>query len=361
MVRVGIAGTGFIGGVHARSARLAGGHLVGVAASSPERSRRAADALGADRAFESAEALATAEDVDVVHICTPNHLHAPLAELALAAGKHVICEKPLAMDAAQARRLTDAARDAPGQAAVPFVYRYYPTVREARERVRRGETGAAAPDPRHVPAGLAAPPRGRQLARRRGHRRRVPGVRRHRLALVRPRRVRRRPAHHAGLRAPDHRRARPRARRGPRGVRAGRRHGRAPQRRDRGRRRRAVRDRRRRAGRDRDQPDLRRAQEPPVARARRRGGVARVRPGVAGVALGRPARARHARQARPGLPLGARGAPGHAPRRVIRRATRTASTPSWRTSTPRSRAASRPRACRCSPTASARRRSPMPC
>ena len=142
MVRVGIAGTGFIGGIHARSARLARGHLVGVAASNPERSRRAAEALGADRAFESAEALATAEDIDVVHICTPNHLHAPLAELALAAGKHVICEKPLAMDSAQARRLTDVASDAPGVAAVPFVYRYYPTVREARERVRQGETGA---------------------------------------------------------------------------------------------------------------------------------------------------------------------------------------------------------------------------
>jgi predicted dehydrogenase len=142
VVQVGIAGTGFIGGIHARSARLARGRLVGVTASSPERSRRAADALGADHAFESAEALATAENVDVVHICTPNHLHAPLAEIALAAGKHVICEKPLAMDSAEARRLTEAASDAPGLAAVPFVYRYYPTVREARERVRRGETGA---------------------------------------------------------------------------------------------------------------------------------------------------------------------------------------------------------------------------
>ena len=141
MVRVGIAGTGFIGAVHARSARLAGGHLVGVAASTPQRSERAAEQLGAERAFESAEALAAAEDVDVVHICTPNHLHAPLAQTALAAGKHVVCEKPLAVDAAQARRLTDAASGTGRQATVPFVYRYYPTVREARERVRQGETG----------------------------------------------------------------------------------------------------------------------------------------------------------------------------------------------------------------------------
>ncbi len=140
-VRVAIAGAGFIGAVHARSARLAGGRLVGVAASSPARSERAAASLGADRAFNSAEELATSDDVDVVHICTPNHLHRPLAEAALAAGKHVICEKPLALDVLGAQALVDAAVEAGRQAAVPFVYRYYPTVREARERVRTGGTG----------------------------------------------------------------------------------------------------------------------------------------------------------------------------------------------------------------------------
>src|SRR3954453_17812924 len=140
-VRVAIAGTGFIGAVHARSARLAGASLVGVAASTPESARRAAAALGAERAFDSADELAAADDVDVVHICTPNHLHVPLAEAALAAGKHVILEKPIAMDAESAQTLTDAAADSGRVAAVPFVYRYYPCVREARERVRTGETG----------------------------------------------------------------------------------------------------------------------------------------------------------------------------------------------------------------------------
>jgi predicted dehydrogenase len=140
-VRIAIAGAGFIGAVHARSARLAGGRLVGVAASSPARSERAAASLGAERAFDSAEALVVSPDVDVVHICTPNHLHLPLAEAALAAGKHVICEKPLALDVSGAQALVDAAEDAGRQAAVPFVYRYYPTVREARERVRSGASG----------------------------------------------------------------------------------------------------------------------------------------------------------------------------------------------------------------------------
>jgi predicted dehydrogenase len=140
-VRVAIAGTGFIGAVHARSARLAGASLVGVAASTPESARRAAAALGAERAFASADELVRADGVDVVHICTPNHLHVPLAEAALAAGKHVILEKPIAMDADGAQTLAEAAADAAKVAAVPFVYRYYPTVREARERVRAGATG----------------------------------------------------------------------------------------------------------------------------------------------------------------------------------------------------------------------------
>jgi predicted dehydrogenase len=140
-LRAAIAGAGFIGAVHARSSRLAGAQVVGISASSPERAAQAAAELGVERAFASSEELVQDADVDVVHICTPNHLHLPLAEAALAAGKHVICEKPLALDAAGARRLVDAAAASDRQAAVPFVYRYYPTVREARERIRAGEAG----------------------------------------------------------------------------------------------------------------------------------------------------------------------------------------------------------------------------
>ena len=101
----------------------------------------AAAALGAERAFDSAEEMVREPGIDVVHICTPNHLHLPLAEAALAAGKHVICEKPLALDAAGAQQLVDAAAGSGLQTAVPFVYRYYATVREARERVGSGQTG----------------------------------------------------------------------------------------------------------------------------------------------------------------------------------------------------------------------------
>jgi predicted dehydrogenase len=137
-----IVGAGFIGAVHARSARLAGARIAGVSASTAERSQEAAERLGAARSYADAEALVTAADVDVVHLCTPNHLHAPLAHAALAAGKHVVCEKPLALDAAEATRLADAAAQSGRVATVPFVYRYHPMALEARARVAAGELGA---------------------------------------------------------------------------------------------------------------------------------------------------------------------------------------------------------------------------
>jgi predicted dehydrogenase len=141
-VRAGIVGAGFIGRIHARSARLAGGRLAGVVASSPERSDAAARELGAERAFATADEVIASADVDVVHICTPNNLHLPLALAALAQGKHVVCEKPIALDAAGAAELNDAAQSSRGSVAtVPLVYRYYPTVREARARLRDGGDG----------------------------------------------------------------------------------------------------------------------------------------------------------------------------------------------------------------------------
>src|SRR5918992_716779 len=140
-LRAGIIGAAFTGPVPARSARIAGASLAGVATSAPERSRQAAERLGAEQAFATPHELATADDVDVVHICTPNNLHAELAALALEHGKHVVCEKPLAIGAAQADRLVDAAASSGKVATVPFVYRFHPVVREARARIRAGALG----------------------------------------------------------------------------------------------------------------------------------------------------------------------------------------------------------------------------
>src|SRR3712207_1690486 len=105
-LRAGIVGAGFMGQVHARAIGAAGGVVARVAASTPYRAAAAAAHLGAERSSASAEALVSADDVDVVHICTPNALHAPVANLALGAGKPVVCEKPLATSVEDARDLT---------------------------------------------------------------------------------------------------------------------------------------------------------------------------------------------------------------------------------------------------------------
>ncbi|GAA1278841.1 Gfo/Idh/MocA family oxidoreductase [Pseudonocardia aurantiaca] len=139
--RAGIIGAGFIGGVHAHAVRAAGGLVAAVADHTPESTERAVGVLGAERAAVSVEELVHADDVDGVHICTPNHTHAALAEVVIAAGKPVICEKPLATTVQDARRLTELAQDADVVACVPFVYRFYPAVREARARIAAGEAG----------------------------------------------------------------------------------------------------------------------------------------------------------------------------------------------------------------------------
>ncbi|WP_216639750.1 Gfo/Idh/MocA family protein [Mycobacterium sp. 1164966.3] len=112
----------------------AGDELAAVAASNPERSRDACERLNAGRAA-TAEEIVHADDIDVVHVCTPNHLHRDVVLAALAAGKHVVCEKPLTTSLADTRELAEAAARTARVTAVPFVYRSYASVREARERI----------------------------------------------------------------------------------------------------------------------------------------------------------------------------------------------------------------------------------
>jgi predicted dehydrogenase len=138
---VAIIGTGFIGEVHARAVRLAGGRLVAVGASTPDRSREAVRRLGAQRTIDSPEELANSNDIDVAHICTPNALHASYADAALRSGKHVVCEKPLSTSADQAAALAELAAEQGLVATVPFVYRFYPMVRHAKQLVLAGGVG----------------------------------------------------------------------------------------------------------------------------------------------------------------------------------------------------------------------------
>jgi predicted dehydrogenase len=132
--------------VHRRSIRTAGGRTAGVLASTPERSAETAAAWSTPgepvTGYRDLDELLTDPDIDAVHICTPNSTHTEYAERALAAGRHVVCEKPLAVSAAEAEHLTAAAERSGTVAAVPFVYRYHPLVRELRARRIAGEFGS---------------------------------------------------------------------------------------------------------------------------------------------------------------------------------------------------------------------------
>jgi len=136
-LRAGVVGTGFIGVVHADALRRLGVEVAGVVGSSPERA--AAKAIAP--VYESYEALLADERVDVVHLTTPNHLHYLQAKQALAAGKHVVCEKPLATTAAESAELVELAERSGLVHCTNFNIRFYPLVQELRERVRAGEIG----------------------------------------------------------------------------------------------------------------------------------------------------------------------------------------------------------------------------
>lgn len=138
----GVLGGGFMAEVHSRAVRAARGTLAAVTSSSASSTREAAARLGAGRPFTSPDELVADDGVDVVHVCTPNATHRELALAALRAGKHVVCEKPLATTPADALELAEEARAADVVATVPFVYRYHPMVREARARLASGELGA---------------------------------------------------------------------------------------------------------------------------------------------------------------------------------------------------------------------------
>jgi len=136
-LKAAVVGTGFIGAVHVDAVRRLGVEVLGVVGSTPERAR----AKELAPVYESYEELLADEQVDVVHITTPNHLHFPQVRDALAAGKHVVCEKPLVRTAAESSELVALAERSGLVHCVNFHNRFYPLVQEMRERVRAGEVG----------------------------------------------------------------------------------------------------------------------------------------------------------------------------------------------------------------------------
>jgi predicted dehydrogenase len=137
-VTAAVVGTGFIGVVHVEALRRLGVEVLGVVGSSPER---AAAKPGLPDAYPSFDAMLADERVQVVHITSPNHLHFEQARAVLEAGKHVVCEKPLAMDSSETGELLALAERSGLVHAVNFNIRFYPQVQEAAARVAGGELG----------------------------------------------------------------------------------------------------------------------------------------------------------------------------------------------------------------------------
>ena len=137
-----VIGTGFIGTVHVEQLRRIGVQVRGVLGSTPERGEARAIALGVPRAYPSLEELLADDSVDVVHVASPNHLHLPQARAAIAAGRHVVCEKPLGLTAVESGELATQAAASTLVNAVNFNIRFYPLNQHAREIVAAGELGA---------------------------------------------------------------------------------------------------------------------------------------------------------------------------------------------------------------------------
>jgi predicted dehydrogenase len=136
-LRAGVVGTGFIGAVHVDALRRLGVEVAGVVGSTPDRA--AAKRLGP--VYESYEALLDDGGIDVVHLTTPNHLHHAQVKAALEAGKHVVCEKPLALTATESGELLELAERSGLVHCTNFNIRFYPLVQEARARARDGALG----------------------------------------------------------------------------------------------------------------------------------------------------------------------------------------------------------------------------
>ena len=141
VLRAAIIGPGFVGRAHLDALRRRGIPIQGVLASSQQRTAEFSRTIGSGEAYDSLQALIDDTSVQVVHICTPNYLHFEQAKAAIEAGKHVMCEKPLAMDTSQSAEIVKLADKHQRVGGVAYNLRYYPLCQEARSIVQRGLIG----------------------------------------------------------------------------------------------------------------------------------------------------------------------------------------------------------------------------
>ena len=140
-IGVAVIGTGFIGSVHIGALRRLGVRIEGVLGSSAKRGAARAADLGVARAYGSLEEMLDDPAVQVVHVTSPNHAHYDHVMAILRAGRHVICEKPLAMTSAQSAEMVQLARDSGRIAAVCYNIRFYPLNQQVQGMVAAGDLG----------------------------------------------------------------------------------------------------------------------------------------------------------------------------------------------------------------------------
>src|SRR5262249_61424350 len=136
----GRLGAGFMGRVHTEALRRLGNVEVAVVGgSSQATAEKFASAYSVPRASGDWKQILADPQIDAVHICTPNVLHYPMVKAALEAGKHVVCEKPLTMNASEARELVALANQKKLAHCVNHNLRYYPCVQQIRSMIAAGE------------------------------------------------------------------------------------------------------------------------------------------------------------------------------------------------------------------------------
>ena len=143
-VRWGVLSTATIGTGQVIPAMQQGTYceIVAIASRSPEKARAAAVQLGTPKAYGSYEELLADPEIDAIYNPLPNHLHISWSIKALQAGKHVLCEKPIALTSAEAQTLVDVARQYPHLKVMEaFMYRFHPQWQRARQLVRDGNIG----------------------------------------------------------------------------------------------------------------------------------------------------------------------------------------------------------------------------
>ena len=141
-IRTAMLGTGFMGKVHTEAIRRLGNvEVAAVAGSTQEVADKFAAAYFIPKATGDWRSLLADPSIDAVHVCTPNVLHYPMVEAALDAGKHVVCEKPLTMTAAEAHELAALATRKKLAHCVNHNLRYYPVVQHVRSMIEAGELG----------------------------------------------------------------------------------------------------------------------------------------------------------------------------------------------------------------------------